>query len=109
MSSTKNQNGTITLTSLAELGSVLDRLQLSEPAANIRFANETPHPTAGPEPGEPKSEPGPPTDLAGLAIELDSMRGTLESLAYEDARAREQAALDVARYEALQAEIAETE
>jgi hypothetical protein len=45
-----------------------------------------------------------PQDLAGLLAQLASPSGGLENMARQDARAREQATIDLAQYETLLAE-----
>ncbi len=94
-------NGSITLTSLAELGAVIDRESLP------------------PGPQTPESEPSPavsanspaaaPQDLATLIAQLATVSSGLETMARQDASAREQATLQQAQYETLVAERHEAE
>jgi hypothetical protein len=88
-------NGTVTLTSFAELGAVLDTRSLSEAPADVSSLEPAPE--------------LPPTlrhgvDLADLVAQLAGISDDLEAVAREDARARERATIDLARYEALLAE-----
>ena len=98
----KHHNGNITLSSLAELGSVLDPQTLpSSPSAPA--AAETSPDTAS-APSVPR-----PHELAELIAQLASVSSGLESMARQDARAREQATIELAQYEALVAERQEAE
>ena len=87
MSAKHTTNGTVTLTSFAELGTYFDVPSLTEAATASM---------------EPTSERG--AELSQVVAQLASMSGGLESMAREDARAREQATIELARYEALVAE-----
>jgi hypothetical protein len=90
----------ITLKSLADLGSVID-LQTLPP---------------GPEPESTTDDDvlgressanlgvSAPQDLAGLLAQLASLSGGLENMARQDARAREQATIELAQYETVLAE-----
>jgi hypothetical protein len=94
----------IRLTSLAELGTAID----------LRSLPPGPETTGGPEPDEAaaarsKTAAQAPQSLAELLAELASLSGGLESMAREDARAREQAMLELAQYETLAAERQEAE
>ena len=95
MSTSHHSNGTITLNSFAELGQVL---------ASGTFRDDSS--VAQEETGmEQHDAPASPTnELAELVTQLAAVSGGLESMAREDARAREQATIDLARYEALMAE-----
>jgi len=90
MSSTNNSNNRgSTLKSLADLGSVID----------VQSLPPEPDTTAEAEPShEPSRVVGgqAPQGLAGLLAELSSLSGGLESMARQDARAREQATIDLA-------------
>ncbi len=96
MSSTHNNssNRGITLTDLADLGSVID-VQSLPPGPEMAVEPEQSH----------ESSVGPATpaaqNLAGLLAQLSSLSGGLESMARQDARAREQATIDLAQYETL--------
>jgi hypothetical protein len=95
-----NRNGNITLTNLAELGSVLDRESLP-PGPDSSSDGEQAH-------GSEDSSSGPsitsPQDLATLIAQLASVSNGLESMARQDAHARDHATLELAQYEALLAE-----
>ena len=91
-----NSNRGITLKSLADLGSVID-LQRLPPGSNTT--------TAEPSHAASSSASGPAAQgLGELLAELASLSGGLESMARQDARAREQATVDLAHYETLLAE-----
>ena len=94
MTTTHHPNGTITLTSLAELGTVLDPRTLADP----------PEDTASRPPETSSAGSGAALDLAGLIAQLASMSGGLETMARDDARAREEATVELARYEATAAD-----
>ncbi len=97
MSMTHHSNRGITLTSLADLGTVLDAQTLPSGPETPAEADETRE-------SAPDSCPPVPQDLAGLIAQLASLSGGLESMAREDARAREQASIELAQYETLLAE-----
>src|SRR5438552_2402731 len=99
MSSMHNNNGerSITLTSLADLGSVLNLQSL--PHAPERTADAGQSRESAADVGTPM-----PQDLAALLAQLASLSGGLENMARQDARAREQATLDLAHYETMLAE-----
>jgi hypothetical protein len=101
MSSTNN-NGErgITLKSLADLGSVID-LQTLPPGPE---PESTTHDDAWGLESSADLSVSAPQDLAGLLAQLASLSGGLESMARQDARAREQATLELAQYETVLAE-----
>lgn len=100
------KNGTPILKNLAELGSVLDLESLppgpetadSEPATDSQASQDagTAQTTAQ-------------QDLASLLAQLSTISTGLDTMARQDARARDQAALDLGRYEALLADKQEAE
>jgi hypothetical protein len=100
--STTHHNGSITLKSLTELGSVLDPQTLaSSPSVS---------PDAEPSPDSASAASAPqPHELAGLIAQLASVSSGLERMARQDARAREQATIELAQHEALVAERQEAE
>jgi hypothetical protein len=84
-----NHNGSITLTSFAELGSVIDPETLpSPPEEEVDLEDEAAR-------TQPR-QVTPPSDLAGLLAESAAIFTDLETLARQDALARDQAALDLA-------------
>jgi len=92
------KNGSITLKNLAELGSVLDP-QTLPPGPEVADSQ----PTSG---SEVTQEAGAaqtiaPHNLASLLAQLSTISTGLDAMARQDAYARDQAALDLARYEAL--------
>jgi len=95
-----NRNGTITLTSFAELAEVLDPATLPDYAATS--STEVPTQLTS-------SQATADSDLATLIAQLASLSGGVETMAREDARAREQATIELARYEALLAERGDAE
>jgi hypothetical protein len=110
MSSSNNHtNETITLKIFSELASVLDLESLqpgpSEPddtslAAQLSTTDANPHGYIDePDSSEPQS-----INLASLMAQLAQVSTDLESIARVDARAREQATLQLAQYETLLAE-----
>jgi len=94
MSTTHNTTRGITLTGLANLGAVLDSQAL--PSGPETPAEAEANREAGPGACTPV-----PQDLAGLIAQLASLSGDLESMARQDAQAREQATVEVAKYETL--------
>jgi hypothetical protein len=113
----KNSNGTngsITLKSFAELANVLDLETLppgpldadDEVTSAIDPATTQTEPTVA---EEPSRAPATPLDLASLIAQLANVSAGLETMARQDARAREQATIELAQYEALAAERKETE
>jgi hypothetical protein len=115
MSSSNNSNGatgTITLKSFAELASVLDLESLAPgPPDAIDDTEVTTHnalvadaatESAVVEPRTTASAQ--PLDLASVIAQLASVSSDLESMARSDARAREQATIELAQYETLAAE-----
>lgn len=91
-----NHNGTITLTSFAELAEVLDPATLPDHPATSSTIEDPTHPAS--------SSVTPGFDLATLIARLASLSGGVEMMAREDSRAREEASIELARYEALLAE-----
>src|SRR5258708_15223117 len=89
-----NHNGSITLTSLAELGSVLDPRTLPAGHSTTTEAEHSPEASAV----------TPTPDLAGLIAQLASVSSGLETMIRQDARAREQATVELAQYETILAE-----
>ena len=113
----KNSNGTngsITLKSFAELANVLDLESL--PPGPPDTDDETPSAidsattqTEPPVIDEPTPMSSTQVDLASLIAQLASVSSGLETMARQDARAREQATVELAQYEALAAERREAE
>jgi hypothetical protein len=113
MSITRNHNGSITLTNLAELGEVLD-LQSLRPAPDVSadekpiqesddiIANDEHAQEADATSSD--SSTTEPMDLATLIAHMATVSSGLESMARQDARAREQATVELAQYENLRAE-----
>jgi len=101
-----NKNGNITLKNLAGLGSVLDPQSLPsgpettdvEPTKDSPVSQET-------STGQTAAQ----QDLASLLAQLSTISTGLDTMARQDAHARDQAALDLARYEALLADKQEAE
>jgi hypothetical protein len=96
-----NHNGSVTITSFAELGEVIDRQSLApEPDASERPDMST----------ESQSSPrdiaalAGRQDLASLLAQLASVSSGIERMTRQDAHAREQAALELAQYESLTSE-----
>src|SRR6266542_2098700 len=113
----KNSNGTngsITLKSFAELANVLDLESL--PPGPPDTDDETPSAVdsattqrEAPVIDEPTPIPSTQLDLASLIAQLANVSSGLETMARQDARAREQATVELAQYEALAAERREAE
>jgi hypothetical protein len=115
MSST--HNGTVILKSFADLSKHIDVESLppgpsntDEPrpiveieATNDEGGQEAPVSISVP------SQPLPPPELASVIAQLASLSNSLELAAREDARAREQATIELARYQTLAAERGEAE
>jgi len=101
-----NHNGSITLTSFAELGSVLDRASL--PAGPEESESGSTHDSHVPQ-ETPAAQSSAPQDLASLIAQLASISSSLDTTARQDAHARDRAAFDLARYEALLADQQEAE
>jgi len=97
MSITKH-NGTIKLTSLADLGSVLD-LETLPPGPEATQVEQIPDSHVPQE--DAATQPAAPLDLASLLAQLATISSSLDTMARQDAHARDQAGLDLARYEAL--------
>jgi len=109
--SSNNNNGTITLKNFAELASVLELESLppGPPDADDHTSVQTdegPDADAVGEAGVVDMPPShsQPLDLATVIAQLASVSSGLESMARQDARAREQATIELAQYEALAAE-----
>jgi len=107
-------NGSITLKSFAELANVLDLESL--PPGPPDIDDETPSAidsattqTEPPVIDEPTPMSSTQVDLASLIAQLASVSSGLETMARQDARAREQATVELAQYEALAAERREAE
>src|ERR687885_1237881 len=100
--STTHHNGSITLSSLTELGSVLDPQTLPSSPPAPAAAETSPNSASAPSAQRPH-------ELAELIAQLASVSSGLESMARQDARAREQATIELAQYEALIAERQEAE
>src|SRR5205823_156340 len=113
----KNSNGTngsITLKSFAELANVLDLESLSPgpPDTDDETTSAIDPATTETDPPvieEPSLIALTQVDLASLIAQLASVSSGLETMARQDARAREQATVELAQYEALAAERKETE
>src|SRR5258708_5250134 len=111
-SSDHHSNGTITLKSFSELANVLDLESL--PPGPPDADDETHATTDDTLITDAVSEPGvvdltppastQPLDLASVIAQLASVSSDLESMARSDARAREQATIELAQYETLAAE-----
>jgi hypothetical protein len=98
----KGERG-ITLKNFADLGSVID-LQKLPPGPESTIDDDA----QGLESSADLGAPAPP-DLAGLLAQLAGLSGSLENMARQDARAREQATLELAHYETVLAERQDTE
>src|SRR5262245_37715535 len=98
--SIKHHNGTITLTSFADLGSVLDLTTLPSGFETVAEATEVGQSFQG----IITSRPLQPGDLAGLAAEVSRITSGLDAIARQDALARDRAELDLALYDALLAD-----
>jgi hypothetical protein len=113
----KNSNGTngsITLKSFSELASVLDleSLPAGPPDSDDEMATAVDPATTQTEPPaiqQPAPIASTQVDLASLIAQLASVSSGLETMARRDARAREQATIELAQYESLAAERKETE
>src|ERR671933_64266 len=118
-------NGTITLKAFAELAEHLDLDSLppgppdpdetdtsdgeSSTGDNASTNRISTSDGSTPTSPAPVVQPVPPQDLATLIAQLANLSGSLEIAAREDARAREQASVELARYETLAAERREAE
>jgi hypothetical protein len=123
MSSSNNGNGTngsITLKSFAELANVLDLESLPPGPSDVDDNTDTTGQTdvaldntsADTQSGVDVAEQPPAAthaDLASLIAQLATVSSGLETMARQDARAREQATIELAQYEALAAERKEAE
>jgi hypothetical protein len=111
----KNSNGTNgSIKSFAELANVLDLESLPPGPPDPDDETTSAIDTATTETETPVIEdPSPITsaqvDLASLIAQLASVSSGLETMARQDARAREQATIELAQYESLAAERKETE
>jgi hypothetical protein len=112
----KNSNGTngsITLKSFAELASVLDLESLPpgppDDGETTSALDSAATQTESPVVAEPAPIASTHVDLASLIAQLATVSSGLETMARQDARAREQATIELAQYEALAAERKETE
>jgi hypothetical protein len=108
MSTSQTTNGTIKLTTFADLGPVMGLMPVSqspsEESEGLGFASDTATQT-----GSDLDCPRPGLDLTNIVAQLASMSGGLDAAAREDSRAREEATLELARYEALVEEIQDAE
>src|SRR5918912_325769 len=121
--SSSSSNGTTVLKSFAELGSAIDLEQLpagpSDPADSAAEMQDLQprldqpaadgQATASLAAAEASTAANPAPNLATLLAQLASMSSGLEAMARQDARAREQATIELAQYEALAAERREAE
>ncbi|MBV9356984.1 MAG: hypothetical protein JO023_15845 [Chloroflexi bacterium] len=113
----KNNSGTtgsITLKSFAELANVLDLESLppGPPDTDDEIPSAVDSATTQTEPpviDEPSPISSTQVDLARLIAQLATLSSGLETMARQDARAREQATVELAQYEALAAERREAE
>jgi len=104
--STTNKNGSITLTNFAELASFLDPESLP-PGPEAADTEPTTHSQVNQDGSTVQTTA--PRDLASLLAQLSGISTGLDTMARQDAHARDQAALDLARYEALLADKHEAE
>ena len=109
-------NGSITLKSFSELASVLDLESLPPgPADSDSTADVSTSSMAEASAGQSEESTieaaaaTPQLDLASVIAQLASVSSGLESMAREDARARQQATIELAQYETLAAERQEAE
>jgi hypothetical protein len=100
------KNGSITLKNFAELGSVLDPESL--PPGPEAVDDEPIHDSQNPNEATNAQTPAP-HDLASLLAQLSTISTGLDTMARQDAHARDQAELDLARHEALLADKQEAE
>ncbi len=119
----KNSNGTsgsITLKSFAELANVLDLESLPPGPPDVddnadgtgktdSALGSTSANTRSDGSAEEQPSTAAPLDLASLIAQLASVSSGLETMARQDARAREQATIELAQYESLAAERKEAE
>lgn len=114
---TNGSTGTVTLKSFSELASVLDLESLppGPPEADdeVDARTNSTLEDAGVDPVSPatgeQASTAPQLDLASVIAQLAHVSSDLESMARDDARAREQATVELARYETLAAERREAE
>jgi len=112
-------NGAVIVKSFADLASVIDVENLpagpAEPTTVLTNDQSSTEDQRGDQAADgavtvsPPSAPHVAQDLAGLVAQLARMSSGLETMAREDARAREQATIELAQYEALAAERGEAE
>ncbi len=116
-------NGAVIVKSFADLASVIDVETLPAGPAEPATVLTSDEPSTEDQPSDqaadgavseaatvsPLSAPHAAQDLAGLVAQLARMSSGLETMACEDARAREQATIELAQYEALAAERGEAE
>ena len=115
-SNSNGSNGTITLKSFAQLADILDLDSLpsgpsdsdSPSAANTIGEQPAIAPVSNSVHEAHKTTAAPP-DLATLIAQLADVSSGLETMARQDARAREQATIELAQYETLAAERQEAE
>jgi len=93
-----NTNGSITLKNLADLGSVMD-LESLPPGPETTDSEPTTDSQVSQDNGTAQTTVQ--QDLASLLAQLSTISTGLEAMARQDAHARDQAVLDLARYEAL--------
>src|SRR5437870_1020909 len=105
-----SSNGSITLKSFSELASVIDLDSLPPGPSD---ADDQTHDTVDTAPAdtepsvaadEPAATAAAHLDLASVIAQLASVSSGLETMARQDARAREQATIELAQYETLAAE-----
>src|SRR5437899_1591398 len=113
-SNSNGSNGSITLKSFAQLADVLDRDSLppgpsEADAANVASPDEPSLPPQSVLVVETTTNLPAPHDLASLIAQLADVSSGLETMARQDARAREQATIELAQYETLAAERQEAE
>src|SRR5437899_9395749 len=113
-SNSNGSNGSITLKSFAQLADVLDRDSLppgpsEADAANVASPDEPSLPPQSVTVVEASTSSPAPHDLASLIAQLADVSSGLEMMARQDARAREQATIELAQYETLAAERQEAE
>jgi len=101
-----NTNGNITLKNLADLGSVID-LESLPPGPEMADSEPTPDSQVSQDAGNAQATVQ--QDLAFLLAQLSTISTGLDTVTRQDAHARDQAALDLARYEALLADKQEAE
>ena len=113
-SNSNGSNGSITLKSFAQLADVLDLDSLppgpsGADTADIATIDEPSSPPRSVSVVETTTNLPAPHDLASLIAQLAGVSSGLETMARQDARAREQATIELAQYETLAAERQEAE